>query len=395
MMDVLITSRKMNSMDLNIAPAEDSPEHILNALNDFCIQTIFRNLTNITDFVNAAEVCTRFIDNAKACFHLMFKSISMRDSSSDYPCRIIHFLRQKRLLQNFGHLIHEIQYGMCYGTDNSQLDCNLFPSIMEFCGKTLIKLKVYRYICNSSEIGSSHAVISFDSPNQFSALKELHVDNISVGNMFLCPNLQKLSLYGVKSKHFDDCIRTYPEMLKFSFKSDTSLAVMESNLLKFLEFNSQIIHLSIPTLFVSLKEIHSRTPNIVRFDCYCFEGDLNTTQTFPRLKHFFVDEGMVDKKLLLLATNMPRLESVLIQSCNELTAEGIRTAVELANNLEELQLDDMELESDGYFSILRTIRRRDKPCVVNVNCIYDVPVDVLNANLEILEFDEYVVTDSD
>lgn len=53
-----------------LPPPQDSPKHILNALNDKCIQQIFSYLISggILDFFSAAEVCKKFQENAKACF---------------------------------------------------------------------------------------------------------------------------------------------------------------------------------------------------------------------------------------------------------------------------------------------------------------------------------------
>lgn len=60
--------------DWNYLPAQDSLKHLLNILNDDCIQEILRKLTNASDFLNAAKTCQRFQVNA------------VHRISSDYLC---------------------------------------------------------------------------------------------------------------------------------------------------------------------------------------------------------------------------------------------------------------------------------------------------------------------
>lgn len=59
-------------MDMCIPPAHDSPNNILNALDDFCIQEILRRLKSV-DFFNASMTCKRFHENAKMCFPIIFQ----------------------------------------------------------------------------------------------------------------------------------------------------------------------------------------------------------------------------------------------------------------------------------------------------------------------------------
>lgn len=50
-------------------PPQNSPNHILDALSDKCIQRILSYLIrDIRDFYSAAKVCRKFQDNAKECY---------------------------------------------------------------------------------------------------------------------------------------------------------------------------------------------------------------------------------------------------------------------------------------------------------------------------------------
>lgn len=63
----------MGGGDINVPPAQDSPKNIINILDDDCLQAVLLKLEDVYDFFRAAEVCTRFQNNAKQCFP--FKSI--------------------------------------------------------------------------------------------------------------------------------------------------------------------------------------------------------------------------------------------------------------------------------------------------------------------------------
>lgn len=45
---------------MELPPAQDSPQHILNMLNDDCIEHILHSLKNAKDYLSAAQTCVRF-----------------------------------------------------------------------------------------------------------------------------------------------------------------------------------------------------------------------------------------------------------------------------------------------------------------------------------------------
>lgn len=55
-------------------PEQDSPKHILNTLCTDCIEEIFRKIPNVNDLLQAAQVCQRFQQSAKAVFQSKFQS---------------------------------------------------------------------------------------------------------------------------------------------------------------------------------------------------------------------------------------------------------------------------------------------------------------------------------
>lgn len=68
--------------DMQIPAAEGSTRHILNVLNDDCIQAILRKLPNINDYLNAVEVCSRFRYNAGGGLPSSLKKLRILDDSS-------------------------------------------------------------------------------------------------------------------------------------------------------------------------------------------------------------------------------------------------------------------------------------------------------------------------
>lgn len=160
--------KKMEKLNINDVPDSNSPCNIINCLNDFCLQLIFREL-RITDFQNVANVCTRFQENARMCFPAKFKTFFIDDYEfiSDYGLAVY---RVKNFLRIFGDLIESILWnypsapkffyastqneffgalGLRVPDDDTKriadfdnLREKLLTTIVEYCGKTLIDIKI-------------------------------------------------------------------------------------------------------------------------------------------------------------------------------------------------------------------------------------------------------------
>lgn len=85
---------------MDTPPAQDSPNHILNALSDYCIQLILRRLDDKEDFWSVAEVCKRFRANAISCYPTEFRCITI---SADFPEE--GAIRKKCTFQQIEHTI--------------------------------------------------------------------------------------------------------------------------------------------------------------------------------------------------------------------------------------------------------------------------------------------------
>lgn len=122
-------------------PAQDSPKNILNALNNYCLQKIFRRLESPEDLLNIARTCTRFQENAKSGFGFGMISIGdywfERERGAYLPMKhVIGFL------SNFGHLIKELEWR---ASRNTKINIKVADAIARFCSRTLIELIIMHY----------------------------------------------------------------------------------------------------------------------------------------------------------------------------------------------------------------------------------------------------------
>lgn len=110
------TEPKMNSEQRPVPPDPESTSNILNALNDDCLQEIFRYLS-LVDLGSVADVCEKFNANAHTIF-------SLKHSGS--TLEIDRNRRNERLVRNFRIDIKSLSIdGWCYGYDNNAELLNL------------------------------------------------------------------------------------------------------------------------------------------------------------------------------------------------------------------------------------------------------------------------------
>lgn len=208
--------------ELNILPEQNSPMHILNVLYDKCIQAVLGNLTDPEDYLNAAEVCSKFKINAKKAFPSKFTSVS----NKLIPAHAI-----SRFLKVFGSLVLELDW--------DQVDDNL-NMIAAYCGKTLNKLVI-----------SGHD-IDFNTPLPFQALKsiELNIDDDgTISNFGQHPQLFSLTLIGRMNI---DIGRHFPKLGEMIFHE---FPLTENHFTQFLYLNPQLHRLvinctTIPSIIV-------------------------------------------------------------------------------------------------------------------------------------------------
>lgn len=176
-------------------PPQDSPNHILNALNDQCIQRVLNFLIgDICDFLNAAEVCKKFQENAKKCYPSIYTYLGIDDYN-------IPLDRVKNFLSIFGHLIKSLVW-----EENEQ---NAYESEIlnaEFCGESLLNLYIRKHS------------LEFTVGSKFKLLQKLYLVLCSVNKFKLPPTLK--ILYVCQPLEFIELswlLETYPNLSDIAF----------------------------------------------------------------------------------------------------------------------------------------------------------------------------------
>lgn len=235
-------------IDISDAPIQNSPKHILSILNDHCIQEILLKIENISDFLNAAEVCKRFHQNSKVCFPERFKKILISDTDHSFNTLSLD-VGLPILLNHFGYLLESISW--CKTIDVSR-DQDTFNMIAEFCARTLKTLKI-----------KGHAV-DFNFQMSFQALETFETWFADVRNFNSFSQLKRLSLYYVEGSQFDWLVREFPKLEKVEFVGLYGLKVNVFD--EFLQLNSQLRFLKIEqcdtVTSTALQDISCRTPNL-------------------------------------------------------------------------------------------------------------------------------------
>lgn len=246
---------------LSPTPLQNSPQHILTILTDECIQYILRCLIgNIRNFLNAANVCKRFQDNAKKCFPSVYTDfcITRPIFNDELPLNdVICFLKL------FGHLIRSIKWNLAYVKSSAStlsLDAEIFKTIAKYCGKNLIKFE-----CDGHHFDFNHG-------SDFTAMEELNIMWGTISNFKIPSGLKKLFL---RCTRMEDCdwssesrVSTLNEALFVNVNQFTDKCLLE-----FLRLNPQLERLAftngstdhIITLPI-LEKIPLLVPNLVQLE---------------------------------------------------------------------------------------------------------------------------------
>lgn len=198
-------------------PDQDSPQHILNSLNDFCLQEIFRRI-KIVDLSSVAEVCTRFKRNAEQIF-LLFHEKRFRFVSLT--------MVKVPVFRNFVHLIKSVYLN---GSDADQC-------LSHFSERCLIE---------SLHLRGAHIDVEKLKP-LLGKLTTLEISSCVVSptdaNPFLlCSKLRNLKFKLTNVETFRPC--RIPTLQKFEFDDYTYSETLRS----FIEANPQLSFISVATV---------------------------------------------------------------------------------------------------------------------------------------------------
>lgn len=163
---------------LLLPPDQDSPSHILNALNDDCLYKAFKRL-HFLDLLNVLKVCIRFEARAKEAFASKYKRLKLDIAECDRNT-------MEEILSAFGSAIQSLHVKL----DPNAIDGDFIHTIIQNCSSELKELNLLGWN------------IQLDSPHlrlPFSKLETLGLFDC-VGNLDLahliddCPHLKEISL---------------------------------------------------------------------------------------------------------------------------------------------------------------------------------------------------------
>lgn len=415
-------------------PEQSSPKHILNALNNDCIQECLRRLTNVHDFLSAAQVCKRFRANAIECYPKLFKKIIIHDwLHTAYP-NGLPSEHVNILLNTFGHLIGSIDWTSVDSVyvdkrtriaRNQQNDQETLNTIADLCGNTLTKLKIQNHISN------------FKTRSSFKNLKKLTLNNAPPLNFALHEQLKCLKL--IRNNNIDSGLMVhFPNLEKVTFFAMQNLT--DSVMCDFFALNQQLKCLKISRCFEIttsiFKNIGNRLPNLQRlcFNAWNLSIDenmmgLGDLKQLKQLTILCKSDGLIEKLIRHLAENGVPIEELIFDSVcqdisdqlaklkqirrikisdisnemlinvakkqialekfdvysGEISFNAIKKTLEYGHRLTELvidieNLDPFDIDLKLYESLLRLAVKRTH---LNIKFLYgkiDVPKNIQNSN---------------
>lgn len=421
---------------IGIVPAADSPDNILNSLNNDCIKEIFRRM-NIAGFLSAARTCKRFQENAIACYPFKDFNIVKDGSENHLSTRDV-----KEFIAIFGPLIKSINWKKSYGKRKklwkSVLDAkfktDIFHQIAKCCGETLVELYI------------NGQFVHFQKGTEFKVLEKLTLCNVTVRKSASFPKLKDMKLLGVndynavkrsdqltrrfvRAKNFNWLRQNFPNLENAVFALTTLMT--DDVIIEFQQFNSQLKNLTLynhyPYRITSsvLEEIPRRLPNLTSFKTYGIksrpdaETDLKFLMQLENLKCFqipykynrsifreiiasFPDNNIHLEHLGISYAYYAAKDNELVETVSkltflkEVTLEGVSCAKDIINivknipNLERLNLSacrnsysNDELPLDEIKKTISVCKKLKK--IVFEFMYLDIDTDVYEAILELIE----------
>lgn len=350
--------------EILVPPAQNSPNHILNILNDECIELIFDLLKeNLSDFLNVTKVCTRFQKVAKTTYKKSSKRLTI-NSNSSAPCSI-SFEQTHSFLEIFGKSLESINlisireekylFDENYKLDRKSID-DVLAAIAENCGNILKELSVHT------------SYINFNVQSQFTTLEKLSISTALITCVGPFPRLTNLEIRSCKIINADAFTQRYPSLEKATFVSVDGLT--DDGLIGFQKLNSQLQKLWLTCLYPNVNitssilcDIGDRTPNLTDFTLICNKDQSLTNNLTADVQHL---------------SGLQKLKSLRI-SCKSSTFSA-KTLIDLfwKNNvpLEDLEIHGAIPDFVEYLSKLKQLKQLNIlhiPEQMVISCVKELP----------------------
>lgn len=430
-----------------LPPEQGSKSHILVALNDDCLQEVFKRLA-ILDLTRVAEVCTHFNQQAINTFESKYKHLDLQFGSN--------FTGRPEALQsmftNFGSSIQSLSVEAWA----SESESFIIDMIKRNCAKTLkdLKLRAFYFEGNFTDLqpifvklekmhledctcyvpnfldGCTEMQVlrledcTFNNEDRciekiFPKLEAAHfISNVGIGDQqlesFIClnPTLVKLTI-------INNCNLDTAQALRFIGQNMTNLHELEfdekiDNLASFhsdaqnlnqltslrvlrLNFNGQSIEPLMNALSVNEIPIEDLKVSNARVGAIAVDGLCQLTQ-IKKLELCEVS-GLTEELFVELAKGLPQLQELHAIENYELTTIGLKKMVRHANRLTFLKLEsipEVTIDIDDYKMMLKTVQDRPEKIKLLIDLTGDgemvnVPEAVLAENRSIFFIDEKVI----
>lgn len=375
------------------APDEDSPQHILNRLNNHCIQEIFKRIS-IVDLNSVTDVCTRFKQNAEEIFSLYhqkrFRCVSLT-------------LVKPQIFRNFAHLIKSV-----YLNGSGTNDC-------------LDSFNPNNNVIESLRLRSADISVNKLEP-LLPKLKSLELSNCAFNGEHLdlfsfCVELQHLKVKLSQFDKFASC--KMPKLKKFEFDDHFH----RENLKSFIEMNPQLSSISIGTTdkvrgpknfqehLMQIGELKS----LCALKLPCYHNSVGPLMNLLRtnntpIQQLELENGRIDdesledifqlksmkiltiwngteklsnEQFIGLSRELPHLEVVRLETQSEhnlsVTFDEIQSFVENSKKLYLLTVgtvDKMTIDETSYNSLLKSLQTNPRK-TLTISIVYLKSVDIL------------------
>lgn len=434
-------------------PKQESPQHILHALNDDCLEHVFK-LFKLLDLSVAADVCVRFQFHALQAFKLKYKHAINRAHVAEFKNRPEKF---EDMLRNFGSLIHSLAIDQktlkIDAIDQLKLIGKYAPALKHL---TLFNFGVDEYVNDLRPLFSKLETLSLSSCGFTDGAEELltpcaelkHLsmddfdwDNVCIDHAF--PKLEEVHMNGcstVDDAEFKKFIQLNPTLKKLSISGNSELK--SASIFQAIgQYSKNLVELEIDQENFERKLFQKCALSLGRLGSLkkltLNNIGLSATPLLKKLavkavplEHLSLKKGSIDSDAIksmseLLKLNhieleniknltddhvnelakLPQLRAVHLEgsTAEDITTVGLRNMLNHAKVLSHLVLKratNIQIGMNDYSAMLKSVQDRPQKIKLEIEITgdgdkIDVPDEVLSVNREWLWIDEEIEEDDD
>lgn len=436
-------------------PKQDSPQHILNALNDDCLERVFKQF-ELPDLSVAADVCVRFQNHAIDAFTSKYKHVIKMEHVSEFQS---HPGKFEMMLRNFGSLIHTLSINQVVlktdAFDLLKLINKHMPALKSLklynFGVAENVLELHPLFAKLQALTLSRCALTNGAEELLkpcAELKQLTIidvdwDNYCIDHTF--PKLEEVHLAScttIDEAEFKKFITSNRTLKKLSIhdnselKSASIIQLIGKNLTDLVELEIQQEHferdsqfqkctlslsrlsslqnltlnnngLSVKALLSKLAEKAVSLERLALTNGSIDSSAIKSMSELVKLNGISLKniKNLKDDHLVVLAKGLPQLRELHLHgnTAEDITIHGVRNMLGHATKLSQLVLQrasNIQITKHDYTAMLKTVQERaeNRQLVIEITGNGDkvgVPESLLAANREWLWIDENIDDDDD